>query len=91
MLFRSQPFTIKPFQITSYDYFKKTSEDDGFASGYHRDFMDRLAKNYSYTLSWKTDTGAIESMIISLNDANLNKTFYPAMRRVTGLEMGITR
>ena len=82
---------IQPNQVLSYDYFRKSSEDDSFASGYHRSVIQRLAKNYSYIISWKSTTGNSESLIISLNNSNSNKIFYPIMRRVTGLELGIAR
>ena len=82
---------IQPNQVLSYDYFRRSSEDDSFASGYHHNVMERLAKNYSYTISWKSTEGNHESLIISLNDSNSNKTFYPIMRKVTGLELGIVR
>ena len=85
------PVTIRPDQVLSYDYFRKSSENDSFASGYHRNVMERLAKSYSYTITWKSAAGTLESLIISLNDSYLNKIFYPIMRKATGLELGITR
>jgi len=62
-----------------------------FASGYHSAVVERLAKNYSYVITWKTETGGSEKMVLSLNNPGYNKSFYPLMRKVTGLELGIER
>lgn len=83
--------SIQPNQVLSYDYFRRSSENDSFASGYHHNVIERLAKNYSYTISWKSTEGNPESLIISLNNSNSNKIFYPIMRKATGLELGIAR
>lgn len=83
--------SIKASNVLSYDYFSKADERYLFSSGYHHNFTNRLARNYSYTITWESESGSIEAVTVSLKDATANKNFYPAMRELTGLELGIPR
>jgi len=83
--------SIKASKVLSYDYVSHTAERYFFSNGYHHNFTNRLARNYSFTITWESESGSTETVTVSLKDAKSNKSFYPVMREVTGLELGVPR
>jgi hypothetical protein len=83
--------SIKANKVLSYDYFSKRDERYFFSSWYHHNFKNNLERNYSYTITWESESGNTEAVTVSLKDATSNKNFYPIMRVVTGLELGVPR
>lgn len=83
--------SIKANRVLSYDYFSKRDERYFFSSLYHHNYKNKLERNYSYTITWESESGNAETITVSLKDATSNKNFYPIMRAATGLELGVPR
>lgn len=83
--------SIKASQVLSYDYFSKSAERYFFSNLYHHNFKNRLARNYSFAITWESESGSAETVMVSFKDAKSNKNFYPVMREITGLELGVPR
>jgi hypothetical protein len=77
--------------VTLYGYLRRGEENQYFASGYHRDYATRLAKNYAYLVEWRRSSIASEQVLISFGESNTNRLFYSLMRQLTGLELGDRR
>ena len=83
--------SLETSKVLSYDYFSKRVERYFFSNLYHHNFRNNLERNYSYIITWESESGSAESVAVSFKDATSNKRFYPIMRAVTGLELGVPR